>query len=396
MAPINNHAFITCAQSGELTKAELLASLVEAGGMEGALIVEEEHGDEAKHLHAVVWGQFRADRYAKALHRALPDRHVNCLFRHPGKNGVKHGPLWPCVAMVKYVTNPAKDKVIDPEPLVFVHNVLDRVVTVEEFCDLYLEQYLPKSLDDKLEAVAKLKASGGALSDAIMLAAEGISKDNNHDFNIVLQYFKSLPPSNPKITPSGETPRPWQQPIIDWALSPCPTGTNNRGLWLRMPSGAGKTWVLNYISDNIEGGVFRPGLRPNGSYDAVSLLRYNGESLILFDDIGATVKQMENGIERTLWKNATMDLFKMVANNTPIPIDFGGEHREIMINARVLVTSNFGLPEGRNSEDGAAIRRRYIELCMTDTVRLAAALAEVPENIENNEAPAPFRGNGDN
>lgn len=393
MAPcVNDHAFITCAQSGEFTKEELLGGLRGAGGLERALIVQEQHGDEGLHLHAVVWGQFRGDRYAKALHRHLPDRHVNCLFKHPGKGGSRFGPAWPLVGMVKYVTAPVKDKVIDPEPLVWIHNKENP--TVDDFINEYLEHYLPKSLAEKLEHVEKLKASGGGLSDAIIMAAEGITKDNAHDFNIVLQYFKSLPPSNPKITPEGETPRPWQQVIIDWALSPCPTGTNNRGLWLRMPSGAGKTWVLNYISDNIDGGVFRPGVRPNGSYDAVSLLRYNGEALVLFDDIGATVKEFESGVEKTLWKNATMDLFKMVANNTPIPIDFGGEHREIMIKGRMLVTSNFALPEGRNAEDGAAIRRRYIELCMTDTERLAAALNN--EEAEADNTPPPFRGNGDN
>jgi len=388
---INDHAFVTVAQSGEFTKEELLTGLKGAGDMGGAFIVSEVHQDEGAHMHAVVWGQFRSDRYAKALHRALPGRAVNCLFRHPGKGNTKYGPLWPLMAMVKYVTNPTKDKVVDPDPLVWVDGRTDP--SVDDFCNDYLEKYLPKSLAEKLEMAEKLKAEGGGLSDAIMMASENITKDNAHDFNIVLQYFKSLPPSNPRITPDGETPRPWQQVIIDWALSPCPTGTNNRGLWLRMPSGAGKTWVLNYISDNIEGGVFRPGVRPNGSFDAVSLLRYNGEALILFDDIGATVKEMESGVEKTLWKNATMDLFKMVANNTPIPIDFGGEHREIMIKGRVLVTSNFALPEGRNADDGAAIRRRYIELCYTDTDRLARELQT--DRQTNTETPA-FTGNGDN
>lgn len=384
---LNDHAFITLAQSGEFSKEELLAGLVAAGELEGALVVAEQHSDEGAHLHAVVWGQFRSDRYAKALHRALPERHVNVLFRHPGKGGTKYGPLWSLMGMVKYVTDPAKDKTVDPSPLVWVSGRNDP--SVDDFGTDYLAKYLPQSLQEKLAMVEKLKADGGSLSDAIIMAAEKISKDNSHDFGIVLQYFKSLTPALPKITPEGETPRDWQQLIIDWALSPCPTGTNNRGLWLRMPSGAGKTWVLNYISDNIEGGVFRPGFRPDGSFDAVSLLRYNGEALILFDDIGATVKEMENGMERTLWKNKTMDLFKMVANNTPIPIDFGGEHREIMIKGRVLVTSNFSLPDGRNAEDGAALRRRYIELCMTDLDRLKKALTgDVPTQTAGTFNPA--------
>jgi hypothetical protein len=372
MKNTNNHAFVTLAQSGEFTKEELLEGLVAAGGLEGALLVAEVHGDEGAHLHGVIWGEFRNDRYTKALHRALPDRHVNVLFRHPGQGGRKYGAVWPLVGMVKYVTNPAKDKVVDTSPLVWVQGRTDP--SVSDFTDDYLEKFLPKSLAEKLQQAEQLKSNGGLLSEAIVMAAEQITKDNAHDFNIVIQYFKSLPQAPLKITPEGETPRGWQELIIDWALAPCPTGTNNRGLWLRMPSGAGKTWVLNYISDNIEGGVFRPGFRPDGSFDPVSLLRYNGEALILFDDIGATVKELENGNTKTLWKNKTMDLFKMVANNTPIPIDFGGEHREIMIVGKVLITSNFGLPEGRNAEDGAAIRRRYIELCMTDLDRLRTAL----------------------
>jgi len=375
MVNTSDHAFLTVAQSGDLTKESLRELLVEAGGMEGAVIVQETHVADGVHLHAAIWGQFRSDRYAKKLHTLLPGQHVDCRFRHAPKKGSKVGPVWPYFEMLNYITNPAKDKKVDPDPLVWVEGRIDP--SLNECLDGYSEKYTPRTLKEKMAMAERMKAAGGSLNDCIVMAAEGVTKDTYGDFNILLQYFKTLPSTPPKLTVDGETPKPWQQLVVDWALAPCPTGTNNRGLWLTMPSESGKTWVLNYIADLLADRnerVFRPGMRPDGSFDGVSLLRYNGEPLIFFDDIGATVKEVDLGVSRVLWKNKMIDLFKMVANNTPIPIDFGGEHKEICIKGKVLVTSNFGLPDGRNVQDGEALRRRYIEVEYTDLQQLTAAL----------------------
>jgi len=392
MVKYNDHAFVTFAQSGELSKPFAL-ELLKAHGAEGAMIVQENHAEEGVHLHAAIFGQFRSDRFAQNLHDALPGKHVDIMFSHKNKNsGAKgRGPLWPFVEMVNYITVPVKDKTVDPDPLVwFVGHeaVLDGQATGQQLIEEYQKRYRPADRKTKLARVEAMKADGAKLHEVIDMAADGLCKDTYGDFNIIVQYFKALPVTPTILTPEGEEPRPWQKKIVDWALSPCPTGTDNRGCWLKMESGSGKTWILNYLSDIIEGGVFRPGIRPDGNYDACSMMHYSGESLIVFDDVGASVKEIDSGESIVCWKHKMMDMFKMVANNTPIAIDFGGAHYDITIKGKVLVTSNFSLPRGRNHEDGVALRRRYIELDVTDLERIEQALAG------NNNDTAPEVGRG--
>ena len=356
----SNHAFVTHAQSGDMTREEF-RDLMETAGATGCIVALENHSDgEGVHLHAACFGSFRYDRLAADLHLALPDKHVSVLFAHKPAPGKRMGAKWPLTGMVDYIVAPKKAKEIDPTPLIWVADDED-ITDADAFVDFYEQKYATQSVKGLMEELRSLKKGNGTFNDAVTTVVEGLSKETGYSYRGLIEFFQTLPPVKTPLTADGEEPRGWQIPVVQWALAPCPTGTDGRGMWLHQDSGAGKTWVLNYIADQMES-IFRPGLRPHGGYDAISMMHYNGEPLILLDDIGCSTREGPDGEMIQMWKGAVMDFLKLITSNAPIAFDFGGKRYEVLPKGKVLCTSNFRLPPGRNGEDGAALRRRYIEL----------------------------------
>jgi len=373
-----DHVFITFAQSGDMTRESLKDLLVDYGAS-GCYVVQETHQDGASHLHAACFGKFRRDRLAKDLHRAIPNQHINVLFAHKPKPGKTSGAPWPLLAMVEYLHTPAKDKHVDEEPLIWVDGE-ELVPNADAFVDLYEERFASDSVKGIMQKLREAKANNATLNDAISTVLESTTKDTGFAYRGLVEFFQTLPKVPMPLTPEGEEPRGWQVPVVTWALSPCPTGTDGRGMWLHQDSGAGKTWVINYIADQLPQGIFRPGLRPHGGYDAISMMHYNNEPLILLDDIGCSTRDGPNGETINMWKGVVMDFLKLITSNAPMAFDFGGKRYEVTPRGRVLVTSNFNLPPGRHIEDGAALRRRYLELSADSAEAVANAINGVPGN----------------
>jgi len=373
--------FITHAQSGDMTREEFRDILAEHGA-QGVMIAREAHAEEGHHLHAVCFGSFRSDRLAKALHKAMPGKHVNVLFAHKPKPPKKIGAKWPFFDMVVYITDPKKVKDVDDTPLIWVEERASDLEpwTPEEFCDFYEAKFATPTVKSLMQQLKEAKHAGGTLNDAVEMVVGALDKDTGFSYRGLIEYFQTLPPVRMPLTEAGEEPRGWQVPVVAWALSPCPTGTDGRGMWLHQSSGTGKTWVINYIADQIGDSIFRPGLRPHGGYDAISMMHYNGESLVVLDDIGCSTKDDLNGMTLELWKGAVMDFLKLITSNAPIAFDFGGKRYEVTPKCKVLCTSNFNLPPGRNAEDGAALRRRYIELDAESAEAISAKLNGVQGN----------------
>jgi len=377
MVTYNNHVFITCAQSGEMTREELKELLENYMGVKGCVIAQENHQDtEGVHLHAACFGTFRSDRLAKDLHLALPGKHVSVLFTHKPAIGKRSGAKWPLVDMVAYLVAPKKAKEIDESPLIWVDSE-DDITDPEAFCDFYEEKYATPTVKTLMQELKYLKEAKGTFNDAVTTVIGGLTKETGFSYRGLIEYFQTLPPVKTPLTEEGDAPLGWQLPVVTWALADCPKGTDGRGLWLHQDSGEGKTWVINYIADQVES-VFRPGLRPHGGYDAISMMHYNGEPLILLDDIGCSTREGPDGEQINLWKGAVMDFLKLITSNAPIAFDFGGKRYEVLPVGKVLCTSNFRLPPGRNAEDGRALRRRYIELDANSGAAVEQALRGEP------------------
>jgi len=351
--------------------------LAENFGVQGCIVAQENHSDtEGIHLHAACFGSFRSDRLAKDLHAALPGKHVDVMFTHKPKPGKRSGTKWSLMEMVGYLVAPKKAKEIDDTPLIWVADH-DDITDADAFCDFYEEKHATPTVKGLMEELKTLKHAKGSYNDAVTKVVSSLTKETGFSYRGLIEYFQTLPPVKTPLTEEGEAPRGWQVPVVRWALSPCPTGTDGRGMWLHQDSGAGKTWVLNYIADQVDG-IFRPGLRPHGGYDAISMMHYNGEEIILLDDIGCSTRDGPDGEQIQMWKGAVMDFLKLITSNAPIAFDFGGKRYEVLPKGRVLCTSNFRLPPGRNTEDGAALRRRYIELDADSGAAVERVLAGEP------------------
>jgi len=386
MVRLSNHVFITMAQSGAMTREELCDLLSERFKVKGCVVAQENHSDtEGVHLHAACFGSFRSDRLAKDLHLALPGKHVDVMFTHKPPAGKRSGAKWSLMEMVEYLVAPKKAKEIDDTPLIWVDEH-DDITDPEAFCDFYEEKYATATVKGLMEELKAIKASKGSYNDAVSTIIEGLNKDIGFSYRGLVDFFQTLPPVKTPLTAEGESPRDWQVPVVQWALSPCPQGTDNRGMWLHQDSGAGKTWVLNYIADQ-EVSIFRPGLRPHGGYDAISMMHYNGEQIILLDDIGCSTREGPDGEMIQMWKGAVMDFLKLITSNAPIAFDFGGKRYEVLPQGKVLCTSNFKLPPGRSLEDGRALRRRFIEL--------DAATGNAVNRVLNGEPLPMYTGNAE-
>jgi len=171
-----NHVFITHAQSGDMSREEFRDIIADNSSATGIIVAKEAHTEEGQHLHAACFGSFRSDRLAKALHAAMPDKHVNVLFAHKPIKSKKIGAKWPLIDMVVYITDPKKVKDVDDAPLIWV---LDRedIVTAEAFCDFYEEKYATPTVKSLMEQLKECRHAKGTLNDAVGMVVEGLNKE---------------------------------------------------------------------------------------------------------------------------------------------------------------------------------------------------------------------------
>lgn len=223
------------------------------------------------------------------------------------------------------------------------------------------------------------KDDGLPVTEVIELITESLTRDDSWRYRPYLDYYKASIKVSPKLLPPGCVPRPWQQAVIAFLAMPVTDDTNNRGLWIHLPAGEGKTWCAEYVHDYYPkpAGHFQPGIRPNGQYDFVSFRSYIGQPIIIMDDLACSTKELDNGTVVQLWKRNLLNVLKGVCNKLPTALEFAGEYIELYFKARIIVTSNFPLPTGSTPEEAAALQRRFISIDSADLAR-STIKARVP------------------
>lgn len=371
-----DHAFITMSQTC-LTR-ELVYELLLKNRATLGKIVEEDHDMSAedfpehgtgKHIHAAIYGRFRADRLAPSLRRCMPEgAHLSVLFQHPPKDGCKKGASWPFEEMVKYITDPTKMKSVDVFPKYIGCN------SDEELHKKYEEANDP---DVVLKKLVTMRDDGVTDVDALAYIADIImcQEDRSFLYRLHTDFWKATVRHYPSLLTNDIHLWPHQQKLIDFCNTPITGDTNCRGVWLDWDSGAGKSHAIARMYD-LYGPeqVFQPGVRPNGSYDLISMIGYNGQRIIFLDDVAVHVtmsyeysrdKNGHNVATEVLTprpKASFIMLLKRMCDVTPISISFGGKHYNIVVRARVVIAANCILPPGKSPQETVALHRRYISI----------------------------------
>jgi len=347
-----DHAFVTLAQSDK-TKDEVLEWCQKQQKLYLGIIVQEVHADEGKHFHFAVYGDINKPNFLRGLRRFVAGKHVDVKYCHEHvQNSKKVYVSWPLEDMIKYLTEPAKDKVVDTEPVCFGAEDAEELINkVAEHSDVY-------------SVVRRMKSSGVPKDQVI----EHVSKhaEDYLQYRSILDIYSAYEVKTPSLLPEGSEPRPWQISVINWVDEPLKD--DDRGLWLNCPTGSGKTWILKWLFDHYS--VYCPGIRPDGNYDVISMMGYDGQDFILINEVQGTVVQVEYGVEKVCWKKKFMELIKKLTDGFPIAIDFGGKHVEKLVHAKIIITSNFSLP----TDGTGAIERRYMVISNTDAHGVKKAL----------------------
>jgi len=374
----------------ELLRQDVVESLEDIGAV-GGIVAREPHSEAELekctpelrarpfHLHAAIFGNF-PDEWKKAVKDKWPDCSVFAQHTHvwPQKqaNGQPH-PLagkfkatFGFKAMVKYLTAPEKDKVLDDAPLFFGCESKDQL----------LELYTSFQSGDTFAMLDDAKDNGVDKAEVIFALAQIVTKENAHMYRIYLDYFDAKQPKKEKLLPDNVELYPWQKVVVGFAQTPLePMQTSNVGLWICDASGKGKSVAQCAVYDNC--GTFIPSERANGGYDSTSMWGYDPKKhqVILFNDLNTHTETKPDGEVVYHWKKGLLKLLKACCDLFPLKVKFGPEEREFRIRSRVVVSSNYPLPKGYNADDLAAFLRRFIEISSCDDI--VASLEEHGINI---------------
>jgi len=330
----------------------------------GVAVIEKgtEEDSDNWHIHIAFKGQWNYKTTPKKLHKRMDryigaGQHVDIACKHHGS-----GASWPFNEMVKYLIEPSKKKKGPPElcahPVFFGLKEIDgtmQKVTRENIYDK-VESKQPNYADIK-----RLKDEGAQLHEVL----EAVGGTTNYlDYRKLLDYYDAVPRNMPKLWDSGNELYDHQKAVLAWVQQPYVEGEN--GLWLNWPSGAGKTSVLKWLLDNYE--VYQPGMRPNGSYDNISMMHYNGEPIIIMDEMQPAIIETKlwDGERRKhvtdtkiVWKRGITELLKSMCNHMQFTFSFGGKYHKIQCKAKVICTSNYPLPQE------VGVQRRFTESSTT-------------------------------
>ena len=122
--------------------------------------------------------------------------------------------------------------------------------------------------------------------------------------------------------------------------SPC---RRNCHMWAQGRSGFGKTVMLQmvcvrYGMENVFFAKYRPSIK---SYDDSSLLGYNGEAIIIIDDVVPII--LRNDSYR--WEHAFVQFVKKLGNGSPMCLLFGNDRMNVTPCCKIIFTSTFDPPD---------------------------------------------------
>lgn len=376
-AKVYDRLLITWARSDKV-REDVLAPLESIGAL-GGIIVQEPHSEQENdsagaeasearpfHLHAAIYGNFPAE-WKRAVKDLFPDCSVFAQHTHVHQQLLANGQRHPQAgqfkatyhfpAMVKYLTAPQKDKVLDKDPLYFGC----------ESADQLLELYSSFRAGDTFDMLADAKENKVPRAEVIRALADVVTRDTAYLYRTYMDYYDAFVPPKRKILPPDFVLRPWQKMAVGFASMPVgPIETTNTGLWLNVKPGEGKTLAMCAMHDHLD--AYIPFERPGGGYDSSSLSKYDGQGCILFNDLACSTQVMPDGEIKYCWKKGVLSLLKQCHDPLPIAFKFGNTEEVKYVRARIIVTSNFPLPVGYSEDEAAAFRRRMVVVSSTDDI----------------------------
>jgi len=365
--------------------------------LEGGIVAKEKHKDGSTHYHAALFGSFRRKTAAPDFQRAVQafqSREENVSLAGTGCHlqfAHKGGTRWPFHGapkpdMVDYLTvTTDKKPSVDISPRCFVMHDLEgggkqRVwIDVDSLRDAY-NKFDPQGkagLLGKIETVTSMAQAGASKQAVILELAGDITKENSYQYNILMDIWKATPKYIPEAPQPDFTARPWQQLIIDRMMLPIDIKDNNhRGIWLCTPAGGGKSTLLRML-ESIAGldNVFTPTIK-NNCYGAESMNGYEQQPIIIIDDVRAYT----DSNQEVLHKGAFIAFAKAIASGDRLSYQLYGKRHDYLVQARVLITSNFPKPILVQEEEQKAFDRRYIEINTSD-VNVMGGLLNLPRNL---------------
>lgn len=301
---------------------------------------------------------------------------------------------WPFDKMVSYLSKASPTKTIDTTPLIFKMEEIDgewfnQQVSAVQLNELYNSTYgKAAGLLARAAEVREMAEDGASRADVIQVILPNITKDNAYEFNILLELFKATSMISEVPVIPDWVPRPWQDLIIRWILTPADIkDTNKRGIWLCCKAGEGKSSLIDMIRTAAGyDKVFIPAKR-NGTYTTMSMTGYNKEPIIAIDDSRAYTDEQGH----TQHKSTIIEFIKAIASGDDMVYTMYNTRYFYKPLAKILITSNFPLPTSHMEEEQAAINRRYIDIDNTDADRIAGIL-RVPRVLGTNAAGTHLQG----
>lgn len=331
------NGYVSCVDSVRA----ILDKAIKPGPFEYGVAVFEKGTEEDSsnwHIHIAIktkWNYVRTpDTVHKVMKKQFPDKpqHIDITYKHHAT-----GTTWKWNDMVDYLIKQSQKK--PDAPFLCAHPIFFGTKTVDgedQVCcreNIYDTDELAITFDQVKAFKQESKPFHQVLEHLQIV-------DDSLQYRKLIDYYKALPPPKVKLLETEIQLYKWQANVDKWVNQPMQEGHN--GLWLQLESGAGKTMFLKYLIEKHQ--CFIPGLRPNGNYDCLSLMGYNDEPLMLFNEMQPSKVETYQGTKH-IWKRGFIQLLKQSCDVFPIAFQFGGERQLIVPKCKVIITSNYDPPE---------------------------------------------------
>lgn len=346
----------------------IIDKAIKPGPFEYGVAVFEKGGAEDSdnwHCHIAFKGKWNytstPDKLHKTMKKAFKDKpqHIDITYKHHAT-----GITWQWNDMVDYLIKQTGKK---PDgPLLCCHPIFFGTKNVdgeEQVCSRE-NIYDTDELTVNHETIRDAKKANKPYHEVLESLA---IVDDSLQYRKLIDYYKALPPPTIKLLDEDIKLYKWQANVIEWVQKPLKEGEN--GLWLNLESGAGKTVVLKWLLDNYD--VFIPGMRPTGDYDCLSLMGYQDEPILLFNEMQPAKVETSQGT-LTIWKRGFQQLLKQACDVYPIAFNFGGQREKIVPKCKVIITSNYDMP------DDPGIRRRFTNYKSAEDTYATQSVESIP------------------
>ena len=252
--------------------------------------------------------------------------------------------------MVKYLTEPTKDKLIDPAPMYY--NCDPESIFLDDLASSATNAEPVYS--DLVAAVRGMKKAGAQENEVIEMITNALDGERHQWFWQLIKIFQTTPAEvKPKYLPkhladgslAGATAL--QRAACRW-LERGPVSEAD-GLWIKAPQGSGKTLLLNLMQIRYVGEVFPVAERGStGGYDSISMIRYASQSIVFVNSLKPKVTRGGQ-----TWHHTLLELLEKLTDGLPMNVEWGMQSFSFAVGAKIVAVSTFDRPETKD------ILRRY-------------------------------------